>query len=91
MILGAGRERSDATIDPAVGLVFERKVGDAVRAGERMCVVYSNDRTLAARALDMVRAGIVISPEPVPSPPLVLQRILHSQVAATPSEQNVGS
>jgi pyrimidine-nucleoside phosphorylase/thymidine phosphorylase len=91
MILGAGRERSDATIDPAVGLVFERKVGDAVRAGERMCVVYSNDRTLAARALDMVRAGIVMSPEPVPSPPLVLQRILHSQVAATPSEQNVGS
>jgi thymidine phosphorylase len=89
MILGAGRERSDATIDPAVGLVFEKKVGDAVRAGERVCVIYSNDRTRAARALDMVRAGVGIAPEPIFPPPLVLERILHSEGAATPNERNV--
>ena len=45
MILGAGRDRSDATIDPAVGVVFEKKVGDAVRAGETVCILYSNDRS----------------------------------------------
>lgn len=77
MILGAGRDRSDATIDPAVGLVFEKKVGDPVRAGERVCVLYSNERARAGRASDMIRAAITISPEVVSAPPLVLERILH--------------
>ena len=62
MILGAGRERSDATIDPAVGLVFEKKVGDAVRAGERVCILYSNDRSRVPRALDMIREAIAHFP-----------------------------
>jgi pyrimidine-nucleoside phosphorylase len=78
MILGAGRERSDATIDPAVGLVFEKKVGDAVSAGERVCVVYSNDHSRASRAIEMIRGAIAVSPEPVSPPPLVLERVLHS-------------
>jgi len=82
MILGAGRERSDATIDPAVGLVFEKKVGDAVRAGERVCVLYSNDRSRLPTALDSIRRAIVISPQPVSPPPLVLERVLHAEEAA---------
>jgi pyrimidine-nucleoside phosphorylase/thymidine phosphorylase len=76
MILGAGRERSEAIIDPAVGLVFEKKVGDAVRAGERVCILYSNDHSRVPRALDMIREAIAISPNPVSPPPLVLERVL---------------
>ena len=79
MLLGAGRERSDATIDPAVGLVFEKKVGDEVRAGERVCTLYSNDRSRVPRAREMIREAIAISPHPVPPPPLVLERVLHSE------------
>jgi pyrimidine-nucleoside phosphorylase len=79
MILGAGRDRSDANIDPAVGLVFEKKVGDPVRAGERVCVVYSNDRSQVPRALNMIHKAIAISPEPVSRPPLILERVLHSE------------
>ncbi|MGO8787079.1 MAG: thymidine phosphorylase [Terriglobia bacterium] len=79
MVLGAGRERSDATIDPAVGLVFEKKVGDLVRAGERVCSLYSNDRSRLPRALEMIRGAITISPAPVSSQPLVLERILQSE------------
>jgi pyrimidine-nucleoside phosphorylase/thymidine phosphorylase len=78
MHLGAGRERSDATIDPAVGLVFEKKVGDAVRTGERVCVVYANDRSRLAWALDMIRKAIIISPDPISPGPLVLERVLCS-------------
>ena len=65
MVLGAGRERVDSVIDPAVGLVFEKKVGDPVEAGERICAVYSNDRARLPRALEMIRGAIAISPEPV--------------------------
>ena len=75
MRLGAGRERLDSIIDPAAGLVFEKSVGDAVQAGERVCVLYANDRARLAEAHPALRAAISISPEPVPSPRLILQYI----------------
>lgn len=71
MALGAGRERVDSTIDPAVGLILEKKVGDAVSAGERICVLYSNDRSRVSRALPMIRAAISLSPDPVSPPPFI--------------------
>ena len=74
MLLGAGRERMDSVIDPAVGLVFEKKVGDPVRAGERICVVYSNDRTRLPQALEMIRSATSIAPEPVTPHPLIYSR-----------------
>ena len=89
MVLGAGRDRADAHIDPAVGLVFDKKLGDAVRAGERICVLYSNDRSRVPWAHDMIREGIAISPQPVSPQPLVLERILHAEAAVTPSERIV--
>jgi pyrimidine-nucleoside phosphorylase/thymidine phosphorylase len=84
MILGAGRDRADATIDPAVGLVFEKKVGDAVRAGQRVCILYSNDRSRVPVALDMIREAIAISSDPVSPRPLVLERVLHSEGTVAP-------
>jgi pyrimidine-nucleoside phosphorylase len=87
MVLGAGRSRSDATIDSAVGLVFEKKVGDVVRAGERVCVVYSNDRSRASGAIDLIRNGITISQEPSSPRPLILEKVLPSEGAGPPGEQ----
>jgi thymidine phosphorylase len=75
MSLGAGRERLDSAIDPAVGLVLEKKVGDAVAAGERICALYANDQERLARAHAMVRSAIAISPEPVAPRPLILGRV----------------
>jgi len=72
MLLGAGRLRLDASVDPAVGLVLEKKIGDPVRAGERLTAVYSNDRNNLARALEMLRAAVTVRPEPVAAPPLIL-------------------
>jgi thymidine phosphorylase len=71
MTLGAGRERLDSVIDPGVGLVFEKKVGDRVEAGERICAVYSNDSGRLQRARDMLRAAISVSHEQVSAPPLI--------------------
>ena len=52
-LLGGGREKKDDTIDPAVGLVLHKKVGDAVEAGEPLCTVHYNseEKLAAARAL----------------------------------------
>lgn len=75
MVLGAGRERLDSVIDPAVGLVFEKKVGDRVSAGERICTIHSNDRARLPRVREMIREAIKISPQPVRPPSLILGRV----------------
>jgi pyrimidine-nucleoside phosphorylase len=75
MLLGAGRERLDAAIDPAVGVVLEKKVGDPVSAGERICALYSNDRSRVRHALELIRAAIKISHDPIQAQPLIRGRV----------------
>jgi pyrimidine-nucleoside phosphorylase len=75
MVLGAGRERLDSVIDPGVGLVFEKKVGDCVSAGERICLVYANDAARLERTRDMLRGAIAISPEPAVAPALIQETL----------------
>jgi pyrimidine-nucleoside phosphorylase len=42
MLLGAGRETADGQIDPAVGIVLWRKVGNAVAPGESLAEIHYN-------------------------------------------------
>jgi pyrimidine-nucleoside phosphorylase len=41
--LGAGRERLDSQIDPGVGFLIKKKMGDRVEEGENLAMVLSND------------------------------------------------
>jgi pyrimidine-nucleoside phosphorylase len=41
--LGAGRERLDSKIDFGVGFLIKKKVGDRVKKGENLAVIFSND------------------------------------------------
>ena len=75
MLLGAGRDRLDSVIDAGVGLVFEKKVGDAVETGERICTIYSNDYTRVERVRQMLRNVTVIAQEPVSLPVLIFDVI----------------
>jgi pyrimidine-nucleoside phosphorylase/thymidine phosphorylase len=69
MLLGAGRETVDSTIDPGVGLVLRKKVGDAVSTGEPLATVHVSDRRRLDEALAMLRRAIRIGPEaPAPRP-----------------------
>ncbi|MCS4487002.1 pyrimidine-nucleoside phosphorylase [Staphylococcus americanisciuri] len=42
MMLGAGRQTKEDTIDLAVGLVLNKKVGDSVEEGESLLTIYAN-------------------------------------------------
>jgi pyrimidine-nucleoside phosphorylase len=69
MLLGAGRETVDSRIDPGVGLILRKKVGDAVAAGESLATVHVNDRRRLDEALAMLRRAIRVGPEaPAPRP-----------------------
>lgn len=42
MKLGAGRISKDAAIDPSAGIVFDKTVGDRVKKGDRLAVLYTS-------------------------------------------------
>jgi pyrimidine-nucleoside phosphorylase len=74
--LGAGRARLEDRVDPAVGLVVHRKLGDRVEAGEPLCTVHEGDRSerrerMAARLAAAWRLG----PERPAPRPVVLERL----------------
>jgi pyrimidine-nucleoside phosphorylase len=85
MALGAGRERLDSVIDPAVGLIFEKKTGDPVSVGERICVLHWNDASKLARARATLRRAIAIGPEPPGAEPLICARLPETLKGAPPA------
>lgn len=44
MILGAGRETKEQEVDPSVGVVLSKKVGDLVKPGEVIAKVYTSGK-----------------------------------------------
>ena len=64
VLLGAGREKKEDAIDPAVGIMVHKKVGDQVVAGEALCTVYYNSavRLEAARPLIVESYKIAATP-----------------------------
>lgn len=75
MALGAGREHLDSVIDPAVGLVFEKKVGDAVKPGDCICRLEFNDAGTLPVARRILKQAIQISPQAPDAHPVLLERV----------------
>ena len=64
VILGGGRERKEDSVDPAVGFVLHKKVGDAVSSGEPLCTIHYNSEALGARAKAMLLESFEIASAP---------------------------
>ncbi|MHB8418942.1 MAG: thymidine phosphorylase [Myxococcales bacterium] len=73
--LGAGRERLEQAIDPAVGVTLSCKVGDAVAAGQPLCTVHAADGARLDEAKQMLARAFAIGEAPPPPRPLVIDRI----------------
>jgi len=68
--LGAGRSRKEDTIDPSVGFVIHRKVGDRVGIGEPLFSIHANSRDKLAHAKERLLDAHVWSDQPCPRLPL---------------------
>jgi pyrimidine-nucleoside phosphorylase len=75
MALGAGRERTDSVIDPGVGFLLRKKVGDAVRAGEPLVQIHYNDDTKLGDVQRRLLAAYRVGSSAPPPRPLVLERL----------------
>ena len=58
--LGAGRIRKEDTIESNVGIVLEKKIGDAVKRGEIIAYIHANDENKAKEAVKKLEEIYVI-------------------------------
>ena len=72
--LGAGRDRKDAAIDLAVGIVLQKKVGDVVQRGEPVATVHARTEQAAQQVATRVAAAFRVTASARPRP-LLLRRI----------------
>lgn len=63
VILGAGRETKESSIDFSAGIVLKKKVGDFVEAGEVVAVLYSDDIEKCKAAENSLLSAIKFSDE----------------------------
>ncbi|MEE6450689.1 pyrimidine-nucleoside phosphorylase [Gottfriedia acidiceleris] len=77
MKLGAGRATKESVIDLAVGLMLNKKVGEAVKKGESLVTVYSSTEDISEVEKDLLE-NIKISTEKVEEPTLVYDLIMEA-------------
>ncbi|MHB9038819.1 MAG: thymidine phosphorylase [Armatimonadota bacterium] len=69
-MLGAGRQRKEDAVDPAVGIVVRKKLGDHVEKGESLAVLHVNDKTNLTEVVSTVLGSYRIGDVPI-VPPLI--------------------
>ena len=69
--MGAGRIRKEDTIDPAVGFVLRKRIGERVEKGEPLASIHARNDASAIMAEEMLRANIAIGPNKVQTEPLI--------------------
>jgi pyrimidine-nucleoside phosphorylase len=76
VILGGGRERKEDSVDPSVGFVLHKKVGDKVAQGESLCTVHYNSEARAARAKELLETSFEIGAAPPAHPRPLVHRVI---------------
>jgi pyrimidine-nucleoside phosphorylase len=72
MALGAGRDRVEDIVDPAVGIIVWAKRGQQVRTGDRLAELHYHDAGRLPTALDLVGRAYKIEDAAPDGAPLVL-------------------
>ena len=73
---GGGRVRVEDQIDPAVGFVSEVKIGDEVRSGDAIGVVFCADSNQGQRAAARIQAAYEIGDQPPGELPVLIKEVI---------------
>jgi pyrimidine-nucleoside phosphorylase len=77
VILGGGRERKEDSVDPAVGIVVHKKIGDKVSAGEALCTIHCHSDAQGARARTLLLESYQIANAPPAHKQALIHRVIH--------------
>jgi len=76
LYLGAGREKKGDRVDPSVGLVLKKRLGDRVEQGETIADIYVNGGKGLKEAINILEMALHISEgKPDSLPPLIYKTI----------------
>ena len=78
--LGAGRRQKTDEIDPRVGFIMHKRIGDSIAADEALCTLYAKDEKTLAEASDMIRRAVMVSPQPCDKERLLYAAVTHAGV-----------
>ena len=76
VLLGGGRARKEDSVDPAVGIIIHKKVGDQVSAGEALCTVYYNSPERLASAVPLIKKSYTITATPLLQKRQLVHRVI---------------
>jgi pyrimidine-nucleoside phosphorylase len=79
LVLGGGREKKEDLIDPAVGLILHKKVGDPVRQGEPLCTIRYNSDARLADARNLLQEAYRVAEKPPGAKRPLIHRIISGQ------------
>jgi pyrimidine-nucleoside phosphorylase len=80
VILGGGRLMKEDAVDPAVGIVLHKKVGETVSTGEALCTVHYNSVERFSQAKPVIIASYCIGAQKPQARPLIQKLILGKSV-----------
>jgi pyrimidine-nucleoside phosphorylase/thymidine phosphorylase len=72
-LIGAGRNTREDSIDPAVGVILEVKVGQKIDSGSILCRIYHTSDEHLTEASELVEDAFKISNQPVDERDLILE------------------
>jgi thymidine phosphorylase len=72
-MIGAGRDKKEDAIDPAVGIILEVKAGEKVDAGSVLCRLYYTKEDRVEEAAEMVEDAFRISAQKPDERELILE------------------
>jgi len=75
VVLGAGRDRVEDPVDPAVGIFVNAKPGARVQAGDGLLEILYRDAARLERAAALAASAVVIGDEPPAARPLILGEV----------------
>jgi pyrimidine-nucleoside phosphorylase len=77
LLLGAGRDRIDASVDVAAGLILAAKPPDELKKGQPLAMLHTNDPALLGPAKEAFLEGVRIGQRP-PAPRRLVHEVLLS-------------
>jgi len=76
VILGGGRARKEDSVDPSVGIVLHKKVGDRVEAQEPVATIHYNSAAEAERARSLIAESVVLADAPPATKRPLIHRVI---------------